>query len=238
MSMGIYKISFGTDSFYIGSSNNLEHRKGNHLYDLKNNNHCNKIMQNHFNKYKDKFTFEILELTAFEDLTLREQYYIDTLAPCINIMPIAGTRAGYKHTLETKKIMSDIVKLRMQDVEQRKKISKALSGKSLSQKRKDDMKLRLSIHNPWKGKKHSQSTKEKMSASAKTRDKSTFNLSGFQLGYKHNCKRTKLYTNNGEIMEFESISHLGRWLGYKNISRKLKKSNGDVMYKDYRIVYV
>lgn len=47
------------------------------------------------------FTLEILEYCDPSVLLEREQYYIDTLNPEYNILKIAGSRLGVKHTLDT-----------------------------------------------------------------------------------------------------------------------------------------
>lgn len=51
------------------------------------------------------FTFEILEYCNKEDVLIREQYYLDLLKPEYNILKIAGSPLGYKHTEEDKEKM-------------------------------------------------------------------------------------------------------------------------------------
>ncbi len=48
----------------------------------------------------ENFTLEILEYCEPSVLIEREQYYIDLLNPEYNILKIAGSRLGAKHTLE------------------------------------------------------------------------------------------------------------------------------------------
>lgn len=48
----------------------------------------------------ENFTLEILEYCEPSVLIEREQYYIDLLSPEYNILKIAGSRLGAKHTLE------------------------------------------------------------------------------------------------------------------------------------------
>ncbi len=48
-----------------------------------------------------KFRLEILEYCSVENLLEREQYYIDLLKPEYNILAVAGSSLGYKHTKET-----------------------------------------------------------------------------------------------------------------------------------------
>lgn len=48
----IYKISCINNGYFLyGSTNNFNIRKGEHIRKLKNNQHCNKILQDCFNKY-------------------------------------------------------------------------------------------------------------------------------------------------------------------------------------------
>ena len=61
---GIYKIQSlkKPSRCYIGSAVNIGKRWVNHLSDLKNNNHHNRILQNHFNKYGESdLVFIIIE---------------------------------------------------------------------------------------------------------------------------------------------------------------------------------
>lgn len=92
---GIYLITFiGSNKSYIGSSYHLCKRGNEHLCALKGNYHCNKKLQNAFNKYGEyNFIFEYLEVlnldinlsTEERDLQIRkvEQKYLDTLL-CAN----------------------------------------------------------------------------------------------------------------------------------------------------------
>lgn len=51
-----------TNKQYIGSALNHEKRKREHFYNLKNNKHPNKKLQNAYNKYRvDCFEFKIIE---------------------------------------------------------------------------------------------------------------------------------------------------------------------------------
>lgn len=85
--IGIYKISCTINNkFYIGSSKEIEKRWNRHINDLKLNKHYNIIFQRIFNKYGiDNFIFEVIEYCDINDLLIREQYYLDTLKPIINI---------------------------------------------------------------------------------------------------------------------------------------------------------
>ena len=113
---GIYKISFnGSSKFYIGSAANLNKRRINHLSDLRKERHPNTIMQRMSNKYGEmNFIFEVIENVSSEhDLINREQFYINTLMPTINILKIANSSLGLKHTEKTMLLMSEKAKKRL-----------------------------------------------------------------------------------------------------------------------------
>ena len=100
---GIYRIrNLVNNKFYIGSAVNLNKRKSQHFYYLRNNKHHNKPLQNSFNKYKkDNFIFEIMCYCHKEDLILNEQFYIDNYKPHYNICKVAGNCLGRKISEET-----------------------------------------------------------------------------------------------------------------------------------------
>lgn len=79
MKSGIYCIkNLITKVSYIGSSKNINLRLKTHLYNLRNNKHPNKYLQNSWNKYKeDNFYIKIIEYT--ENLLEREQFYINNI---------------------------------------------------------------------------------------------------------------------------------------------------------------
>lgn len=55
------------------------------------------------------FTLEILEYCDKNNVLKREQYYMDLLKPQYNIVEIAGSTLGYKHTPESLAKMRDFV---------------------------------------------------------------------------------------------------------------------------------
>lgn len=77
--IGIYKIeNTHTHKVYIGQSTNIESRWEHHLTALRHNKHRNAHLQNSWNKYgANCFIFSILEECSIDELTEREQYYID-----------------------------------------------------------------------------------------------------------------------------------------------------------------
>lgn len=81
---GIYKIYFQNSSkLYIGSSKDICRRWSNHLNDLRKNKHCNKHLQNAYNKYGYyNIQFEIVKTIDFIDrktLLYEEQLVLNNL---------------------------------------------------------------------------------------------------------------------------------------------------------------
>lgn len=107
MKCGIYKIIIG-DEFYIGSSIDIDQRWNNHIKAC-NNNRCNKKMSAAFQK-NPSLEFEIIEECAKDVIFEREQFYIDTLKPPLNIAPIAGKAPGYSKECRLKDPFGEIHK--------------------------------------------------------------------------------------------------------------------------------
>ena len=105
---------------YVGSTVNYHSRTRQHKYLLKNGKHSSTQLQNHFNKYGlDDLSFEILESGSYVDiqhLLSREQGWYNHFCfngrdiPYFNINRIAGTTLGYRHTPESKLIISEASK--------------------------------------------------------------------------------------------------------------------------------
>lgn len=114
---GIYKIQsiIKPERIYIGSAVNINRRWNHHLNDLRKNKHCNRKLQNHFNKYKEgDLQFSILLKCGKEDLIKIEQNFIDTYNPYLNICKTAGNMLGYKHTAESNRKKRNALKGRPQ----------------------------------------------------------------------------------------------------------------------------
>ena len=109
----IYRIdSFvHTDRFYIGSTLDFHDRVRRHKNQLNLETHHNIKLQSHVDKYGiNDLTFSIVEEINFiskEQVIGREQYYIDTLKPYLNINLIADSSIGVKRSEETKKKVGD-----------------------------------------------------------------------------------------------------------------------------------
>lgn len=101
------------------------------------------------------FQLEILEYCEPADAIEREQYYINLLNPSYNILKIAGSSFGYKHTEESKVLMREK--------------STGRKGRKLSEQTKALMKDKAT------GRKHSEETISKIVAS----------VSASMLGHEH-----------------------------------------------------
>lgn len=103
------------------------------------------------------FTLEILEYCCKDATIEREQFYLDKLQPEYNLLKKAGSAFGFKHSLSSRKIMSEAALGRFVSEEARLNKSEALKGRSLSEftkekirsyKHTDEAKLRISLNNP------------------------------------------------------------------------------------------
>lgn len=102
--IGIYRwTNLLNNKTYIGSSINLGGRfrdyfKINYLMRYKKNMIISKALL----KYGySNFKLEILEYCDMENLREREQYYFDLLKPEYNVLKIAGSLLGFKHSEES-----------------------------------------------------------------------------------------------------------------------------------------
>ncbi len=109
---GIYKIQsiVKPERFYVGSTGNIRKRKQEHLYRLRKNNHPNKKLQYHYNKYGESdLKVSVVEPCLPEFLIIREQCYFNPL-PWFNNDPKAGSSLGIKRSEEYKKALSERLK--------------------------------------------------------------------------------------------------------------------------------
>ena len=105
---GIYLwLNTTNDKYYIDSAQDLS-RRFSQYYSEKYLKAVYGIIHKALLKSRhEKFTLYILEYCKVKDLILREQYYIDILSPQYNILQIAGSTLGFKHTEETLVKMSE-----------------------------------------------------------------------------------------------------------------------------------
>lgn len=73
--IGIYKITNTKNGkVYIGQTNDINRRKEQHFTALLLGKHENKAMQQDYLKWKDYFTFEVIEECYLSMLNIREKY--------------------------------------------------------------------------------------------------------------------------------------------------------------------
>ena len=72
---------------------------------------------------------EILEYCNKYDVIKKEQYYINLIKPEYNILKIAGSRLGHKHTKETREMLSTLQKGRVVSKETRAILSAFQKGR-------------------------------------------------------------------------------------------------------------
>lgn len=110
MKTGIYCIKNNvTNKVYIGKAKSLSSRKSSHKWALRNNKHVNVYLQHSWNKYgEDSFCFIIIEYCSVEELSTKEQYWVNFYNATnsdhgYNLMVVG--RQTYEHSSETKEKM-------------------------------------------------------------------------------------------------------------------------------------
>jgi group I intron endonuclease len=134
---------------YVGSSINLASRMKNYLNNtfLKSKQNINMPIVKALLKYsQSNFTLLILEYVDIESLTVRETFYITSVMPYYNVLKQGYSSLGYKHTEETKKLLSELGKNRTHSEITKSLIAKALTGEN----------------NPFYNKNHSMESKVRM----------------------------------------------------------------------------
>lgn len=163
-STGVYKIYWPeTKHHYVGStSDSFKNRWSSHNHLMNKNDHYNIIMQRCFNKYGDPI-FEVLEYAEPEQCIEREQHYIDTLNPNVNILSVAGSSIGFKHSEEDKKEMSERMTGKYVGKDNPNYGGKHYTPESLQKMREAKVTYYLKYGNPFYGKTHSDAQKAKWS---------------------------------------------------------------------------
>ena len=138
---GIYSITnLVNDKQYVGSTNNYNKRKTQHLSNLRNNRHTNPYLQNAWNKDdgENNFVFNLEVEIDESQLLIVEQIYIDNNIGGYNITkfadaPTRGRRfRGRQVSDQTKMKISESLKGKKHTNETKKKISEIHKGKKLS----------------------------------------------------------------------------------------------------------
>ena len=131
---GVYSITCtASGKVYVGSSSKVSHRWNKHRRELTLGVHGNQKLQRAWDKYgKDAFTFLLIEGVSDRcDLLRREQYWIDTLKPELNILAKAGSCAGRPASEKQKSAASAAQIGKPKSAEYRKKISESLKGRKI-----------------------------------------------------------------------------------------------------------
>ena len=134
---------------YVGSSINLSSRMKNYLNNtfLNSKQNINMPIVSALLKYnQSNFTLLIMEYVEPESLAIRETFYITLLIPYYNVLKQGYSSSGYKHTEETKDLLSKLAKNRTHSDKTKSLIARALTGEN----------------NPFYNKSHSLETKVRM----------------------------------------------------------------------------
>ena len=161
---GIRSISH-PERVYIGSAVNIRKRWWEHRGDLRRGKHHNIKVQRHYDVYGiDDLVFEIIVQCDVSDLVKAEQVFLDLYKPWFNILLIADSRLGAKHSKESKAKMSEDRRGSKHPLygkhhseEAKEKMRKAKQGKLLSEEHK------MNIGNSIRGIRRSEQTRVLMS---------------------------------------------------------------------------
>lgn len=212
---GIYMIkNIYTEKVYIGQAINIESRWKTHRYMLRNNKHENSHLQHSWNKYGEKsFIFSIIEECENEQLTEREQYWIDYYGG-INSVNTYNNRDAGSHGAHSQ--------------EAKDKISKAGKGRRIYGRTVSD-EGKKSLSEAHKGIIPTQETREKMSMSQKGRKHSDISKQ------KISKKVKAFYDNNSDIRKRISERQSGRTLSDETREKISKARKERIITEDTKI---
>ena len=141
---------------YVGSAIKLTDRINDYFQFAYQKDKANLPIVRALKKYgMDSFILFIIEYVEPSNLILREQYWINTLQPKYNILSEAGNSSGFKHSEETKNLISFLKKGSTHSLEIKKQMSIS----------------RMGINNSFFGQTHSEDVRKRMSEYAKNRVK-------------------------------------------------------------------
>jgi len=147
---GIYcLINKSNGHCYIGSSINLASRMKNYLSNtfLNSRQNSNMPIVKALLKYnQSNFKLLIVEYVDLKNLAIRETYFITYVLPYYNVLKQGYSSLGYKHTKETKELLSKLAKNRVHSEETKVLIARRLTGEN----------------NPFYNKSHSMESKVRM----------------------------------------------------------------------------
>jgi hypothetical protein len=145
---------------YVGSAINLGKRLGNYYSYIIISKEKRTISRALLKHGYSNFEFEILEYCKINNVIEREQYYLDLLKPEYNILKIAGSSFGYKHTVESlakRSGQNHVFFGRAHTEEAKAKIGAVHRGKIVSEETKERIRAARI------GKAHSEATRVKLS---------------------------------------------------------------------------
>ncbi len=131
---GVYCLINKVDAHaYVGSSINLASRMRNYLNNayLKSKQNVNMPITRALLKYdQSNFSLLILEYVEPAFLIARETFYITHVIPYYNVLKQGYSSLGYKHTEETKKLLSELASNRVHSDETKGLIARAVTGEN------------------------------------------------------------------------------------------------------------
>ena len=131
---GVYcLINKVNEHSYVGSSINLASRMKNYLNKafLKSKQNANMPITKSLLKYDhSNFSLLILEYVEADFLSSRETFYITNIIPYYNVLKQGFSSLGYKHTEETKKLLSELAKNRIHSDKTKALIARAVAGEN------------------------------------------------------------------------------------------------------------
>ena len=144
-----YFINNVNGNSYVGSSINIANRMKNYLNTsfLKSKHSSNMPITRAMLKYgPSNFSLWILEYAEVNEISTRETIYIAQIIPYYNVLKVGYSSIGYKHTEETKILLSKLRKNTLHTPETKALITRALTGEN----------------NPFYNKNHSMESKVRM----------------------------------------------------------------------------
>lgn len=259
---GIYKITNTQNGrAYYGSAKGFKQRWSQHASSLRKNKHSNRFLQADYNKCLDEngtenfLIFEVLEVVedSKEERLKREENYLkqhfDDGEECYNLCTRAISKEGHwpKNPKETKRKQSEAAKRRMLTPEGREQIEKALligqqTGFRKGLKHTEETKEKMSATRI--GKRHTAETRQKMSKIRKGKP-------GAWIGKKHteetkrkisaNAKKRTILASNTETKEeqiFFSIKEAHQCLNISKVSISRVLSGTYRQVKKYTFKYI
>ena len=188
--------------------------------------------QNIYNKHKS-FEFIVLEKVDKNNLVLKEQFYIDTLKPNINILKVAKSSLGYKHSKENLIKIKDFNKKMSSSEDWLNKVNKTWFVNGQKHKfTKEQIKKRVE---KYTGYKHTNDTRIKMSEKAKNRDYSKIDFSNFIKSGVESTKKPVIQVNpiTGEKYYFNSITDAILQFNTKQTRHLISAIKNNTLYKKF-----